>query len=144
MRTSRPGKLRRTGGPDGTEDWSSKPGQKTSAENARGHAEHHRGEFGLSEREYIDTAKKFVSDPPSTAEVFVRESGEVMIYDPPKKTFAIRMPEGVPATMYKADMCTGKDSSRSTVAGEWGGSDGVPVPVSVLWLLDSVLAAADG
>jgi pyocin large subunit-like protein len=58
----------------------------------------------LSEREYVDTAKKFVSDPPSTAEVFVRESGEVMIYDPPTKTFAVRTPEGVPATMYKADM----------------------------------------
>jgi pyocin large subunit-like protein len=104
VRTTRPGKPRRTGAPDGTEEWSSKPGQKTSAENARGHAEQHRGEFGFSEREYIDTAKKFVSDPPSTAEVFVRESGEVMIYDPPTKTFAIRTPEGVPATMYKADM----------------------------------------
>ena len=106
MRTG-PGKglKRQTGAPDGTERWSSQSG-RTSAENAREHAVGKRGhakEFGLTDREYVDAANDFVSNPPKTAEIFVRESGEVMIYDPPTNTFAVRTPEGVPATMFKPD-----------------------------------------
>lgn len=100
------GPRRQTGTPDGTERWSSKPGNETSAENARGHFEHHRSEFPelKTERQYVDTANDFVTDPPETAEIFVRESGEVMIYDPPTNTFAVRTPEGPPATYMRPDL----------------------------------------
>jgi hypothetical protein len=100
-----PGKSpkRRTGVPDGSERWSSKPGKETSAENARGHFEKHavkKNEFPelKTEKQYVDAANDFVTDPPKTAEIFARESGEVMIYDPPSNTFAVRTPEGPPAT----------------------------------------------
>jgi hypothetical protein len=58
------GSKRRTGPPDGTERWSSKPGQ-TSAENANGHFKRHvekNGEFPAlkTEKEYIDAANDFV------------------------------------------------------------------------------------
>ncbi len=95
------GSARRTGVPDGTESWSNKPGKLTSAENAAGHATDHASEFGMTKGEYIDAANKFVSKPPKGAEVFVRESGETMIYDPATNTFAVRTPEGVPATFMK-------------------------------------------
>ena len=100
-----PGKYpdRRTGEPDGTELWSTKPGKMTSAESARGHFDDHGAEFPelKTEKQYVDVANDFVSSPPDTAEIFVRESGEVMIYDPVTKTCAVRTPEGVPATMHK-------------------------------------------
>jgi hypothetical protein len=100
------GPKRRTGVPDGTERWSSKPGKETSAENARGHFEKHvvkKNEFPelKTEKQYIDAANDFVTNPPKTAEIFVRESGEVMIYDPPTNTFAVRTPEGPPATFMR-------------------------------------------
>lgn len=73
----------------------------SSAENAAEHASNHASEFGLSHSDYLDAAHRFVSEPPATAEVFVRPSGEVMIYDPPTNTFAVRTPEGAPATFMK-------------------------------------------
>lgn len=79
---------------------------KSSADNAQGHFDDHvakKGEFPeiKTKAEYVDAANKFVTEPPATAEVFVRESGEVMIYDPPTNTFAIRTPEGAPATFFR-------------------------------------------
>lgn len=88
--------------PDASEHWSSNPKKGlNSAENAAEHAADHADEFGMTKAEYIDATKRFVSKPPSTAEVFVRENGETMIYDPPTNTFAVRTPEGPPATMYQ-------------------------------------------
>lgn len=56
-----------------------------------------------TEKQYVDAANDFASNPPKTAEIFVRESGEVMIYDPPTNTFAVRTPEGPPATFFRPE-----------------------------------------
>lgn len=52
----------------------------------------------MTESEYVDAANRFVKEPPPTAEIFVRDNGEALIYDPATNRFAIRTPDGVPAT----------------------------------------------
>lgn len=87
--------------PDGTAFWSARR-YLNSAANVLEHARWHMAEFSFTDVEaYRRAARDFVCNPPLTAETFIRDNGEVMIYDPTTNTFGVRTADGAPSTMFK-------------------------------------------
>ncbi|MFB9314308.1 hypothetical protein [Nocardioides plantarum] len=82
--------------------WS--PGKWTRPKNALKHFNKHKGEFpGVrNAKEYVEAAKKFMTDPPPGTYTRVRESdGAIMRYNPDSNTLGIMTKDGVMQTMFK-------------------------------------------
>jgi RHS repeat-associated protein len=73
--------------------------------NAEAHWVKHKAEFPeyQGKVEYIEGARTFLNNPPSTALTKVRASGEVVVYDPRTNTLGIRRPDGTPITLFRPD-----------------------------------------
>ncbi|WP_322920535.1 WXG100-like domain-containing protein [Nocardioides renjunii] len=85
--------------------WS--PGKwKSNPKNAYKHFQKHKDEFpGVNNaKEYVDAAKKFMTDPPAGTYTRVREpGGDILRYDPKSGTLGIMTKDGVMKTMFKPD-----------------------------------------
>ena len=85
--------------------WS--PGRwKSNPKNALKHFNKHKDEFpGVrNAKEYVEAAKKFMTDPPVGTYTRVREpGGDILRYDPASGTLGIMTKDGVMKTMFKPD-----------------------------------------
>jgi hypothetical protein len=85
--------------------WS--PGKwKSNPKNALKHFNKHKDEFpGVrNAKEYVEAAKKFMTDPPAGTYTRVREpGGDILRYDPSSGTLGIMTKDGVMKTMFKPD-----------------------------------------
>lgn len=85
--------------------WS--PGKfKSNPKNALAHFKKHQDEFpGVNNaKEYVEAAKKFLTDPPARTYTRVRESdGAIVRYNPDTNTFGVMSKDGVMNTMFKPD-----------------------------------------
>lgn len=86
--------------------WS--PGKfKSNPKNALEHFRKHKDEFpGVrNAKEYVEAAKRFLTDPPPSTYTRVRESdGAIVRYDPASNTFGVMSKDGVMNTMFKPDL----------------------------------------
>jgi filamentous hemagglutinin len=84
--------------------WSSN-NKKTSVENAFGHWQKHKQEFPdiKNAKQYVESTKDFIDNPPPGALTKIRPNGEKVVYDPATNTFAASLPTGEPKTMFKPD-----------------------------------------
>jgi filamentous hemagglutinin len=74
----------------------------SAEENAAAHAAKHAGEFPeLPPGEYVQSAQKFVQNPPQGVLTKVRPNGDTLLYDPATNTFAVRAANGAPRTMFR-------------------------------------------
>ncbi|TAA74141.1 MAG: RHS repeat-associated core domain-containing protein [Candidatus Electronema aureum] len=80
--------------------------KKTSVESAFNHWKKHGDEFPEfnNAKEYVEGAKKFISDPPKGTISVDMKNGGKMFYNQETNTFAISNSEGVPETMFKPDV----------------------------------------
>ena len=70
------------------------------------HFTKHKDEFpGVNNaKEYVEAAKKFMTDPPAGTYTRVREpGGDILRYDPKSGTLGIMTKDGVMKTMFKPD-----------------------------------------
>ncbi len=84
--------------------WSSTK-NKSVVENAFGHWKKHGSEFpGIQNaKQYVEAAKKFMTNPPKGALTRTRANGDVVRYDPKTNTFGVMDKSGTPKTMFKPD-----------------------------------------
>jgi hypothetical protein len=80
-----------------------------SVENAFSHWKKHSSEFPelFNSKQYVDAAKKFISEPPSGTLTKIRPNGDKLFYNPKTNTFVATTKDGVPKTMFKPK--NGKD-----------------------------------
>jgi len=73
-------------------------------QNAYKHWKKHGREFSefKNAKQYVDGARKFVGNPPSSALRKAR-NGDTLLYDPVTNTFAVRSSGGAPRTMFKPE-----------------------------------------
>ena len=85
--------------------WS--PGKfRSNPKNAFEHFKKHKDEFpGVrNAKEYVEEARKFLTDPPAGTYTRVRESdGAIVRYNPATNTFGVMSKDGVMNTMFKPD-----------------------------------------
>jgi hypothetical protein len=85
--------------------WS--PGKwKSNPKNAYKHFNKHKNEFPdiKNAKEYVESAKKFMTDPPAGTYTRVREpGGDILRYDPKSGALGIMTKDGVMKTMFKPD-----------------------------------------
>lgn len=77
---------------------------RSAEENAERAFERNGETFGAATVEdYVDTAHRFVSNPPKGAETLKRPNGDTLIYDPKGNVFAVVSREGAPRALFKPD-----------------------------------------
>ncbi|GAB3016642.1 hypothetical protein GCM10011376_03670 [Nocardioides flavus (ex Wang et al. 2016)] len=85
--------------------WS--PGRfRSNPKNAFKHFKKHKDEFPelKNSKEYVEAAKKFMTDPPAGTYTRVREpGGDILRYDPKSGTLGIMTKDGVMKTMFKPE-----------------------------------------
>jgi RHS repeat-associated protein len=78
---------------------------RSAVENAFDHWAKHRGDFPelQNAKQYVERARDFLHNPPSSALTKVRANGDTVVYDPATNIFGIMDANGVPRTMYRPD-----------------------------------------
>lgn len=101
---------------------------RSAEENAERAFERNGETFGAATVEdYVETAHRFVSNPPKGTETLKRPNGDTLIYDPKGNVFAVVSREGAPRALFKPDdgaayweVQKTRESRRTTAARERG------------------------
>lgn len=88
----------------GREIWTPRK-KRSKVKNAFEHFKKHKSEFpGIrNAKEYVEAARRFMSDPPWGTRTIVRESGDVVRYHPDSNTLCVMTKDGTIRSMFKPD-----------------------------------------
>ena len=76
----------------------------TSVQNAFKHFNDHGGDFSAENAvDYIRKAREFLHNPPAGVLTKIRDTGDVVRFDPVTETFGVMDKHGVPRTFYVPD-----------------------------------------
>jgi pyocin large subunit-like protein len=81
-----------------------KTSSMSAEQNAAAHFKKHGRQFPFaSERDYIQAAHDFLSNPPAGTLSVVQKDGDTVLYNPDLNYFAVKNRNGIPRTFFKPD-----------------------------------------
>jgi len=89
-------------------------------DNAHYQFSHHASEFGISDyQDWLAHVHGFIHHPPKSAESFVRNNGDTLIYDSKNNIFAVMTKDGAPRIMMKPETGAQYWQEQKASGGAW-------------------------